>query len=103
MLDKNFTSLDNLDAVKCYFDFLHKFDSNGLDKKEIIKLTKEQPCYFKILDNHIKRGGIITADNVTSHSQKVKPFLDAIFGNPKYQSEILDLPAGLLIARKNED
>ena len=59
--------------------------------------------YFKILDNHIKRGGIITADNVTSHSQKVKPFLDAIFGNPKYQSEILDLPAGLLIARKNED
>ena len=50
VLDKNFTSLDNLDAVKCYFDFLHKFDSNGLDKKEIIKLTKEQPCYFKILD-----------------------------------------------------
>ena len=56
--------------------------------------------YFHLLDNHIKSGGIITADNITSHAEKVKPFVDAICGNPKYQVEILDLPAGLLLARK---
>ncbi len=56
--------------------------------------------YFRILDKHIKSGGIITADNITSHAEKVKPFVDAIKGNPNYQVEILDLPAGLLVARK---
>ena len=57
--------------------------------------------YYNIIDKHLKVGGIITADNITSHAEKVKPFVDAIKGNPKYQVEILDLPAGLLIARKN--
>ncbi len=56
--------------------------------------------YYNLLDKHIPKGGIITADNVTSHAPKVKPFLDAIAGNPNYQSEILDLPAGLLVAVK---
>ena len=57
--------------------------------------------YFNLLDNHLKSGGIIAADNITSHAEKVKPFVDAINGNPNYQVEILDLPAGLLLARKS--
>ena len=48
----------------------------------------------------MKSGAIITADNITSHAEKVKSFVDAIQGNKNYQSEILDLPAGLLVARK---
>lgn len=56
--------------------------------------------YFYLIDKHMKSGGIITADNITSHAEKVKPFVDAIQGNINYQTEILDLPAGLLIARK---
>lgn len=56
--------------------------------------------YFNIIDRHMKSGAIITADNITSHAEKVKTFVDAIQGNQNYQVEILDLPAGLLIARK---
>ena len=59
--------------------------------------------YFNLLDKHLKKGAVICADNVTSHAEKVKPFLDAVNGNPKYQMEVLDLPAGLAVARKNED
>ena len=56
--------------------------------------------YFHIIDKHMKSGAIITADNITSHAEKVKTFVDAIQGNKNYQTEILDLPAGLLVARK---
>ena len=59
--------------------------------------------YFNLLDKHLKKGAVICADNVTSHAEKVKPFLDAVNGNPKYQMEVLDLPAGLAVARKNSD
>ena len=56
--------------------------------------------YYHIIDKHMKSGAIITADNITSHAPKVKTFVDAIQGSQNYQVEILDLPAGLLVARK---
>ena len=56
--------------------------------------------FFNLVDKHLQKGGIITADNITSHAEKVKPFVDAISNNPNYQVEILDLPAGLLLAYK---
>ena len=97
---------ENIVTVKqgSAIEVLEEIPENEIIDFAFIDANKGQYLdYFKLIDSHVKRGGIITADNVTSHSQKVKPFLDAIFGNPKYQSEILDLPAGLLIARKNED
>lgn len=56
--------------------------------------------YFRMLDKKLKRGSIILADNVLSHKEKVKPFVEEISVNTGYQSEILDLPAGLLMALK---
>ena len=57
--------------------------------------------YFEIIDKNLKSGGIITADNITSHAEKVAPFVEKIKADSNYQVEILDLPGGLLIARKN--
>ena len=71
------------------FDFIF-MDAN---KSEYLK-------YFEIADKMLTDGGIIAADNVLSHKEKVKPFVESISNNPDYQTEILDLPAGLLIARK---
>lgn len=73
-----------------------KFDLVFIDanKKEYIK-------YFELADEMLVDGGIIAADNVLSHEEKVKPFVDAISNNPKYQVQILNLPAGLLLARKS--
>ena len=72
------------------FDFIF-MDAN---KGEYLK-------YFEYADKMLVNGGIIAADNVLSHEQKVKPFVDAITENPNYQVQIIDLPAGLLLARKN--
>ena len=56
--------------------------------------------FFEHADKHLVKGGVLTADNITSHPEKVKPFVDAIMADARYQVEILDLPAGLLVAYK---
>ena len=61
----------------------------------------EYKRYFELADKMLVNGGIIAADNVLSHENKVKPFVDAISNDSNYQVQILDLPAGLLLARKN--
>lgn len=76
-------------------DFNHKIDFAFIDanKGEYIK-------YFELIDPILKSGGIIAADNILSHAEKVRPFVDAIKNHPDYQVEILELPAGLLLAYK---
>ncbi len=56
--------------------------------------------FFEAVHPILKRGGIILADNITSHAEKVKPFVNAITEHKEYQSQILDLPDGLLMAYK---
>lgn len=75
-------------------DFLIDFAFIDANKGEYIK-------YFEIIEKNMVRGGIITADNITSHADKVATFVDAIKAHPDYQVEILDLPGGMLVARKN--
>ncbi|MBP3925150.1 O-methyltransferase [bacterium] len=59
--------------------------------------------YFHFIDKHIKKGGIIAADNVLSHEEKVKTFIDEINQDKRYENVILNLPAGLSLARKISD
>lgn len=54
--------------------------------------------YFNLIKPHVVKGGIICADNVTSHREKVVPFLEAIEADADFQTEILDLPAGLSVS-----
>ena len=56
--------------------------------------------YFNLLKDKMRTGGVILADNVLSHAEKVKPFVDAINSDENWQAEILPLPAGLLIGIK---
>ncbi|MDD3436321.1 MAG: O-methyltransferase [Candidatus Gastranaerophilales bacterium] len=78
--------LEQLDEI---FDFVF-IDAN---KGEYIK-------YFELIDPKLKNGGIIAADNITSHAEKVAPFVEKIKSDPNYQVEILDLPTGLLLGYK---
>lgn len=78
-----------LESLEEEFDFAF-IDAN---KSEYIK-------YFEIIDKKLKKGGIITADNITSHPEKVAPFVEKIKSNPNYQVEILDLPGGMLVGYK---
>jgi predicted O-methyltransferase YrrM len=63
------------------------------NKQEYIK-------FFDAVHPLLKKGGIILADNITSHAKKVQPFVEAISNHPDYQSQILDLPDGMLMAYK---
>ena len=56
--------------------------------------------FFELLHPLLNKGGIIAADNILSHAQKVKPFVDEISHRNDYQVQILPLPDGMLLARK---
>lgn len=83
------SAMDILPRLEQTWDFVF-IDAN---KGEYVK-------YFDLIDPNLKKGGIIAADNITSHPEKVAPFVDKIQAHPDYQVEILDLPAGMLLAYK---
>ena len=56
--------------------------------------------YFKHIDKHLTKGGYLCCDNVLSHKEKVKPFIESICADKNYENAVLDLPAGLSVARK---
>ena len=74
-------------------DFEIDFAFVDANKSEYIK-------YFEIIDKHLKKGGIIACDNVLSHEEKCKPFIEAINARPDYENVVLPLPAGLSLGRK---
>ena len=63
------------------------------NKQEYIK-------FFEAVHPLLRKGGVILADNITSHYEKVIPFVNAISNHEEYQAQILDLPDGLLMAYK---
>lgn len=71
------------------FDFVF-IDAN---KSEYIK-------YFKLVHSLLKKGGIIAADNILSHYNKVLPYVEAITSHPDYQSQLIPLDTGILVSRK---
>lgn len=90
---KQGSATDVLEELCAQDDFIADFVFIDANKGEYIK-------YFDIINPKLKKGGIIAADNITSHPEKVAPFVEKIKSDPNYQVEILDLPAGMLIAYK---
>lgn len=86
---KQGSACDVLETIEYGIDFAF-IDAN---KGEYIK-------YFELIDPKLRSGGIIAADNITSHADKVAPFVEKIKSDPNYQVEILDLPGGMLLAYK---
>lgn len=74
-------------------DFKIDFAFVDANKAEYVK-------YFKFIDKHMQKGGIIACDNVLSHEEKCKPFIDDINSNFNYENVVLPLPAGLSLAKK---
>lgn len=70
-----------------------KFDFVFIDANK-----REYVRYFEIIKPHLLPHSVICADNVTSHREKVQPFLDKIFSDSDFKSEILDLPGGLSVS-----
>lgn len=71
------------------FDFVF-IDAN---KKEYIE-------YFKIIDTITTDNAVIVADNILSHYEKTKEYIQELFNNNNYQSQIIDIGAGMMISKK---
>ena len=85
---------DMLDEIKANkrarFDFVF-IDAN---KKEYIK-------YFELVNDMLAENGIIVADNILSHYEKVQDYVESLFKNENYQSQILTIGTGMMLSRKN--
>jgi len=90
---KQGSACDALEELCADENFEIDFAFVDANKGEYIK-------YFDIINTRLKKGGIIAADNITSHADKVAPFVEKIKADPNYQVEILDLPAGMLLGYK---
>lgn len=55
---------------------------------------------FELIKPHLMPNAIIAADNINSHREKVQTFLDKIYSDDDFQTEILDLPGGLSVSYK---
>ena len=56
--------------------------------------------YFELVKPHLTEKALIVADNISTHPDKVQPFIDAVDADDNFQWEILDIPGGLLVAYK---
>ena len=83
------------DVIKSFSED-KKFDFVFIDASK-----REYVDYFKLLKPHLTQKCLITADNITSHAEKVQTFVDAVDADYEFQYEILDLPGGLLVAYRN--
>jgi predicted O-methyltransferase YrrM len=86
---KQGSALDILSTLDEEYDFVF-IDAN---KREYVK-------YFEVISPLVKKGGIIAADNILSHSEKVKEYVDAISSSPEYQTQLIPFEAGLLVSYK---
>ncbi len=73
-----------------------KFDFVFIDANK-----KEYFDYFLLVDKILKSNGIIVADNILTHYEKTLPYVETLFKNCDYQSQIVQVGAGMMISRKN--
>ena len=64
---------------------------------------KEYIEYFELIDKMINKGSVILADNILTHYKKVEDYVNALFDNPSYQSQILPFGAGMMLSYKISD
>lgn len=60
----------------------------------------EYTKYFNLIHPILKPGGMIVADNVISHEEKVSDYINTITAHKDYQTTKLNLGTGLLISLK---
>jgi len=63
---------------------------------------KEYLDYFKLVDKMLLKGGVIVADNILSHKEKTIRYVENLFSNKAYSSDILEIGAGMMLSVKYE-
>lgn len=91
-------------AVVILEDLLEEIQKGKREKFDFIFIDankKEYISYFNLIDKMIADKGVILADNILSHYEKVEDYVNNLFNNKNYQSQILELGAGMMLSRRN--
>jgi len=91
-------------AIVVLEDLAYEIEKGKREKFDFVFIDankKEYIDYFKFVDKMLDKNGVIVADNILTHYEKTLPYINALFENENYQSQILDLGAGMMISRKN--
>ena len=93
------------DAVVVLEDLLFEINEKKREKFDFVFIDackKEYILYFKLLENMVTNNALIVADNILTHKEKVKPYVDELFSKNDWQSEILDIGAGMMLSIKKD-
>ncbi len=74
-----------------------KFDFVFIDANK-----REYVEYFNLIKPHLTEKAMIVADNIISHAEKVKTFVDAIDADNEFQYAIVEVPGGILTAYRSK-
>ena len=87
-------------------DLLDEIKQNKREKFDFVFIDankKEYISYFNLIDKMISKNGIILADNILSHYEKVEDYVNNLFENKNYQSQIIELGTGMMLSRRNDE
>ena len=91
-------------AIVILEDILDEINAGKREKFDFVFIDankKEYISYFNLIDKMITKNGIILADNILSHYEKVQDYVENLFSREDYQSQILELGTGMMLSRRN--
>ncbi|MBQ4646469.1 MAG: O-methyltransferase [Candidatus Gastranaerophilales bacterium] len=91
-------------AIVVLEDILDEINAGKREKFDFVFIDankKEYISYFNLIDKMITKNGIILADNILSHYEKVQDYVENLFSREDYQSQILELGTGMMLSRRN--
>ena len=92
-------------AIVILEDLLDEINQGKREKFDFVFIDankKEYISYFNLIDKMITANGIILADNILSHYEKVEDYVENLFKNKNYQSQIIELGTGMMLSRRND-
>lgn len=90
-------------AIVILEDLLEEIENNKREKFDFVFIDankKEYIEYFKLVDKMLEDNGVILTDNILSHYEKVQDYVENLFNNENYQSQILNFGTGMMLSRK---
>jgi predicted O-methyltransferase YrrM len=82
-------------APECLENLEETFDLMFFDATK-----REHRSYFEFLEKKLKIGGLIIADNVLSHEEKMLPYREFVESLSNYETVLVPIGTGLLFSKK---
>ena len=90
-------------AIVILEDLLEEIKQGKREKFDFVFIDankKEYISYFKLINQMLAPNAVILADNILSHYEKVEDYVNLLFEDESFQSQILDLGTGMMLSRK---